>query len=77
MEVASLKSNCYMIRLGKEVTISLYLRTKMLNNKQKSSFAITNITYHYFRNFIKKFKNSTYLGLKSKHVHNEPTEAYF
>ena len=77
MEVTYLESNYYMVRLGRELTTSISLRTERLNNKQKSSFAITNITYQYFRNLMKKFKNPTYLGLKSKHVHNEPTEAYF
>ena len=49
----------------------------MSNKKQKARFSVTDITNQYFRNFLKKFKNSPYLGYKSKKVHDEPTEAYF
>ena len=34
-------------------------------------------SFKYFSKLLKKFKNSSYLGYKSKHVHNEPTEADF
>ena len=40
-------------------------------------FAITDITNQDFRKFIRKFNNATYIGYKSKQVHNEPTEDYF
>ena len=40
-------------------------------------FAITDITKQYFRKFLKRFKNSPYLGYKSKQVHNESTKDYF
>ena len=56
------------------MTTSMVLRKKRSNNKQKARFAITDITNQVFRNFLKKFKNSTYLGYKDKQVHNEPTE---
>ena len=49
----------------------------MSNKKQKARFSVTGITNQYFRHFLKKFKNSPYLGYKSKKVHDEPTEAYF
>ena len=66
-----------MERPGKGLTTSLALRTKSPNNKQKERFPITDITNQNFKNFLKMFKNSYYLGYKSKQVHNEPTEAYF
>ena len=64
-------------RSVKCLNISLYLSTKIPNKKQKSRFDIADITNQYFREFLKKFKNSPYLGYKSKQVHNEPTEVYF
>ena len=48
----------------------------MSNKKQKERFSITNTTNQDFRNFLKKFKNSTYLGYKSKQIQDEPTEDY-
>ena len=44
--------------------------------KQKTRFAINVITQQDFRNLLKKFKNSPYLGYKIKKFYNEPTEAY-
>ena len=64
-------------RPGKGLTTSLYLRSKVPNKKQKARFSITDITEQDFRKLIKKFDNSPYLGLSSKHVHNEPTDDYF
>ena len=55
----------------------LYLGTKSSNKKQKARFSITDINNQGFREFLKKFNNSPYLGYKSKKVYNEPTEAYF
>ena len=50
----------------KGMTTSMYLITKRSNNKQKETFAITDITNQDFRKFLIFFKNSTYLGYKSK-----------
>ena len=58
------------------MTTYINLRTKRSNKKQKSRFAINDITNQDFRKLLRKFNNSPYLGLKSKQVHNEPTEAY-
>ena len=55
---------------GKGRATSMYLRTKIPNKKQKSRFAITDITKQYFRKLLKKFDNSPYLGYKSKQAHN-------
>ena len=63
-------------RTRKGMTNSLALRTKRSNKKQKSRFDITDITNHDFRKLFRKFNNSTYMGYKSKQVHNEPTDAY-
>ena len=63
-------------RPGKGVTTSLDIRNKYSNKKQKARFSINEITNQYFIKLRKKFKNSPYLGYKSKQVHNEPTEAY-
>ena len=57
------------------MTTSLDLRTKIPKNKQKARIAITEVTNQVFKKFLKEFKNSPYLGYKSKHVHNEQTEA--
>ena len=57
----------------KGMTNSLFLMTKESNKKQKSGFAITDITKLGFRKFIKKFENSPDLIYNSKQVHNEPT----
>ena len=65
-----------MVRPGKGLTNSLALSTKRPNIKQKARFAITDINNQDLRNFLRKFKNSIYLGYKEKQVHNEPTEAY-
>ena len=62
---------------GNGMTTSMVLRTKRSNNKRKARFAITDITNQYFRKFLNKFRNSPYIGYKSKQVHNKPTEAYF
>ena len=64
-------------RPGKGMTTYLTLSTKIPNKKKNSRFSITDITNQYFRKFLKKFKNSPYLGYNSKQVHNEPTESYF
>ena len=66
-----------MVISGKGMTASLVLRTKIPNKKQRVRISITDITNQDFRKFLKEFNNSTYLGLKNKQVHNEPTEAYF
>ena len=76
-EVTSSGSKEYMGRTGKGLTTSLALRPKRLNKKQKARFAITNITNQDFRKLLKKFKNSPYLGYKTKQFQNEPTESYF
>ena len=52
---------------------SIMLMTKNPNNKQKTRFAITDITNQDFRKLLKEIKNSPYLGLNNKHVNNEPT----
>ena len=66
-----------MLRPDKVITTSVALSTKSSNNKQKASFAITDISNQDFRKFLKKFKNEPYIGYKIKQVHNEPTESYF
>ena len=58
---------------GRGLTTSLDIIIKRSNNKQNEKFYITDITKHDFRNFLKKFKNSPYLGYKIKQFHNEPT----
>ena len=50
--------------------ISLYIRNKRSNKKKKARFAITDITKQDLRKFLKNFKNSPYLGYKSKQVRN-------
>ena len=65
-----------MVRLVTGMTNSMTLRTKIPNKKQNSSIAITDINNQYFRNTIKEFKNSQYLGNKKTQVINEPTEVY-
>ena len=65
-----------MERTGKDMNTSMFLRTKSPNNKQKARTSITGITNQYFRDFLKEFKTSLYLGYKKKQVHNEPNEAY-
>ena len=64
-------------RPGKGLNNSLALITKKSNHKQKGRFANNDITNKYFRIFLKKFKNSPYLGYKIKRVQNEPVEYYF
>ena len=66
-------SKDYMGRLCKCLTNSIDLRIKWSNNKNKSRFAIADITNQYFRKLLRSFKNSPYLGYKVKQVHNEPT----
>ena len=63
-------------RTGKGMTTSLALSTKGSNKKQKERFSITEINNQDFSKLLNTFKNSTDLGLKSKQVYNEPTEAY-
>ena len=53
------------------MTNSMDLITKRSNRKQKASFSITNINNQDFRKLLKNFKNSPYLGFKSKQFHNE------
>ena len=65
-----------MRRSGKGLTTSLAIRTKRTNKKQKARNSITNINNQYFRQFLRKIRNLTYLSYKMKQVHNEPTEAY-
>ena len=65
-----------MVIPGKGLTTSLDLKNKRSNKKQKARFDITDITYQYFSKVLRKFNNSSYLGLKSKQVQNEPIEAY-
>ena len=38
---------------------------------------MNDITNQGFRNFLKEFNNSPYLGYKKKQVYIEPTEYYF
>ena len=64
-----------MVIPGKGLTDSLSISTKRPNKEQKAKFSITDITNQDFRDFLKKFGNSPYLGYKEKQVHNEPTEA--
>ena len=64
-------------RLGKGMTASLTISTKMPNNKQKARFAINDITNQVLGNLIKKFNNSPNLSYNNKKVQNEPTETYF
>ena len=52
-------------RLGKGLITSLSLRTKRSNKKQKSKFAITDITNQYFRKLLKKFNNFTLSRFKN------------
>ena len=66
-----------MVIPGKGVTISLALRIKRSNKKQKSGFAITGINNQGFNNLFKKSKNSLDLGYKSKQANNEPTYSCF
>ena len=44
---------------------------------RNKSQGFTLITNQGFRKFLNKFKSSTYLGYKSKQVHNETTKDYF
>ena len=60
-------------RPGKGPTTSANLSNKRSNKKQKARFSMTVITNQDFKKFLKKFKNSPYLGYKIKQVHNEPT----
>ena len=66
-----------MMRTSKGLTNYLAFRNKRSRNKQKAMFFITDITKKDFRKLLKRFNNSSYLGYKSKHFHNELTEAYF
>ena len=75
-EVISSESKVYMVIPGKGLTTSLDLSTKRSNKKKKARFAMNDIFNQDFRIFLKRFKNSSYIGYKSKQVHKEPTEAY-
>ena len=61
-KVTSSYSNDYMERSDKVHTTSLKLRTKTSNKNQKARFAITEIINKDYREFLKKFNNSPYLG---------------
>ena len=74
-EVTSSQSKDYMGRPGKGLTTFLDLSTKSSDKKKKARYAINKIDNQGSRNFIKKFKNSPYLGYKGKQVHNEPAES--
>ena len=76
-EVTYLVLKDYVVRPDTGLTTYLDLRTKIPNKKQKTRFAITDITNQDFSKFLNKVKNSPCLGYKRKHVHNEPTEAHF
>ena len=64
----------YIVRSSKGMNTSLTLSNKSLNKKKKARINITDITNQYFRNVIKEFKNSPYLGYKNEQVRIEPTE---
>ena len=66
-----------MVIPSKGLNTSMYIMTKRSTKKQKARFAITDITNQDFRKLLKKFKDSPYLGYKSKQVHNGITEDYF
>ena len=66
-----------MKRPGKRLTTSLDLSTNIPNKKEKSRFAINEITNQDFTKLIIFFNSSPYLCYKSKNIYNEPTEAYF
>ena len=55
-----------MVIPGKDLTTSLTLRTKIPNKKQKARISITDITNHYFRDFLRDFNDSLYLGYRNK-----------
>ena len=61
---------------GERLTTSLTLSAKILNKKQRTRTAITEITKQGFRKLLKKFIILTYLCYNNKHVHNEPTKDY-
>ena len=73
-EVATSESRDYMGRSGNGLINYMALSIKIPKKKEKARVTINDITNHYFGNFLKEFKNSTYLGYKDKQVHNEPTE---
>ena len=54
-EVTYSESRYYMVRSGKGLNTSLFLRAEIPNNKQKARFAITDITDQDSRKFLKKF----------------------
>ena len=60
-------------RIGKGLTTSLTIRTKIPNKKQKARTNITVIANQYFRNLLKEFKNKSCTGYKKKIFHNEQT----
>ena len=66
-----------MVVSSKGVTNSLTLMNKRPNKIQNASTSITDIANQYFRELLKKFNYSPDIGLKSKQVHNKPTEDYF
>ena len=68
-ELTSSESRDYMGIPGKGLPTSLDLRNKTPKNKQKASFAITDITNQYFRKLLKRFEDSPDIGYNSKQVH--------
>ena len=73
MEVNSSESRDSMCISGKWLTTYMTLRTKSPNNKQKAGTAVNDIANQSFRNLLKDFNNSPYLGYKKKQVSNERT----
>ena len=67
-EVTSSESRYFMGRSGKGLTTSLTLSTKMLNKKQNSRTAITDITKQYLRNLLNKFNKLTLYRLQKETV---------
>ena len=66
IEFTSSESKYYMERPCKGVTTYLSLKMKISKKKHKARFSTNNITNQDFRNLLKKFKNSPYLGSKIK-----------
>ena len=61
-EFTSPESKDYVEITGKRMNTSLAISTKSSNKKQKSRFAITDITNKDFKKLLKNLKNSLYLG---------------
>ena len=62
-------------RPGKGMATSLDISTKIQNKKQKAKFFVTDVTNQNFRNFLKNFGDSPYLGYNSKQIHDELIKA--